>query len=411
LAGHPLLRRWNEKASLRPRDVDNDSQWTNGLEAQERRLTMTKRTRKTTGRTGKRVVDVVKGADEGGTAAIGVDVGDKYSHLCVIGEAGEVVEETRLRTTETAFQRWFKGQESARVALETGTHSPWLSRLLEKLGHEVIVANARKLRLISESDSKRDRTDAELLARVARVDPKLLAPIEHRSEEAQIDMSLVRARFALVRTRTLLVNHVRGAVKSLGARLPKCSTSSFADKVTDLPKPLRHALAPVMKQVKALTKEIKAYDKRISKLAEERYPQTQLLAQVRGVGPITALCFVLTIGDPTRFKNSRAVGSYFGLRPRQDDSGGSEPELRITKAGDGNVRRLLVQCAQYILGPFGEDSDLRRWGLELAGRGGKNAKKRAIVAVARKLSVLLHRLWITAEVYEPLRKATRLQAA
>jgi len=140
-------------------------------------------------------------------------------------------------------------------------------------------------------------------------------------------------------------------------------------------------------------------------VSEERYPRTRLLRQVPGVGPVTALAFVLALADPSRFRSSRSVGAYLGLRPRRSDSGESMPELRITKAGNGAVRRLLVQCAQYILGPFGPESDLRGWGLKLAGRGGKRAKRVAVVAVARKLSVLLHRLWVSGENYDPLRNS------
>jgi transposase len=286
-----------------------------------------------------------------------------------------------------------------------------MGRLLAECGHEVLVANARRLDLISRNDSKDDRTDAELLARVRRVDPKLLGAVEHRGRQAQVDMELIRARDALVRTRTLLVNHVRGAVKAFGGRLPKGSTGAFAAKALDhIPRELRFALAPVVRQIEHLAKAIRTFEKRIDKAAEKRYPATELLRQVHGVGPITALCYALTIGDAGRFKKSRAVGSYLGLRPRKDESGASSPELRITKAGDGHLRRLLVQCAHYILGPFGQDSDLRRFGLRIAGRGRKRAKKVAVIAVARKLAVLLHRLWVTAEVYEPLRNAERRSA-
>jgi len=127
-----------------------------------------------------------------------------------------------------------------------------------------------------------------------------------------------------------------------------------------------------------------------------------LLKQVKGVGTQIALTYLLTIEDPHRFAKSRDVGCFLGLRPGRRDSGESQPQMHISKEGDPYLRTMLVQGAHYILGPFGADSDLRRWGLKLAARGGKNAKKRAVVAVARKLAVLLHRLWVTGEVYEPL---------
>ena len=218
----------------------------------------------------------------------------------------------------------------------------------------------------------------------------------------------LRARDTLVAARTRMVNHVRGCLKSFAIRLPKCSTRTFPQRVAGtVPKELRPALVPVLRMIDELTARIVASEKRIEQLSKERYPETTLLRQVNGVGAVTAFTFVLTLEEPRRFKCSRSVGAYLGLRPKQRQSGARDPELRITKAGDQDVRRLLVQSAQYMLGPFGADSDLRRFGLALAARGGKSAKRRAVVALARKLSVLLHRLWLTGEVYEPLRNAAR----
>jgi transposase len=286
--------------------------------------------------------------------------------------------------------------------LEAGTHSPWVSRLLAELGHEVLVANPRKLRMIYQSDSKNDRADAETLARVARLDARLLGPIRHRTEEAQVDLAIIRSRDALIKARTQLINHVRGVMKSVGSRLVKSSTPSFHKKVAGaIPKLLEGALAPIVEIVEKLSEQIKYYERQIERLSREKYPETELLTQVNGIGHLTALTYVLTLEDPERFSQSRTVGSFLGLRPRQADSGKQEPQLRITKAGDPLLRRLLVNSAQYLLGHFGRDCDLRRWGLELAKRGGKSAKKRAAVAVARKLAVLLHRLWSQAEVYDP----------
>jgi transposase len=340
-----------------------------------------------------------------GFTATGMDLGDKHSQVCVLDEAGVVIEEARIATTKAALERRFRGVEPQRIAIEAGTHSPWVSRLLKEYGHDVMVANPRKLRLIFENESKNDRVDAEYLARVARLDPKLLAPIEPRGEEAQRDRAILRARDALVRARTALVNQVRGTVKSHGARIRKCSAESFAKQAAaQIPEDLAPALTPLLEVIDDLTRRIRDFEKRIETVSE-RYPETRVLRRVPGVGPITALAYVLTIDDPRRFKRSRSVGSYLGLRPRKSESGQADPQLRITKAGDGFVRKLLVQAAQWTLGPFGHDTDLRRWGLALAERGGKNAKKRAVIAVARKLAVLLHRLWITGTTYVPLRPA------
>ena len=161
-----------------------------------------------------------------------------------------------------------------------------------------------------------------------------------------------------------------------------------------------------MATIGSLTETIRDYERRIERVCKESYPrETGLLQQVPGVGALTSLTFVLTLEDPDRFETSRAVGAYLGLVPAQERSGERDPQKRISKEGDEMLRRLLVSSAHYILGPFGPDSDLRRHGEKIAGRGGKNAKKRAVVAVARKLSVLLHRLWITGEAYEPLHNA------
>lgn len=346
------------------------------------------------------------------TLTVGLDLGDRYIQVCVLDEAGEIVEESRLPTKPAALKRRFSLGEPLRMVLEAGTHSPWVSRLLADLGHDVLVANPRKLRLIYQNDSKSDRVDAEYLARVGRLDPSLLAPLHHRSSETQEDLALLRSRNCLVRARTRLISHARGAVKSLGGRLPSSGADAFATKAESfIPEKLRPALLPVLASIEELTHEIKALDEQIEKTARERYPETTLLTQVPGVGTLTAQCFILTIEDPARFPKARAVASYVGLRPRQADSGSLSPQLRITKAGDEHLRWLLVTAAHYILGPFGPDSDLRRWGLSLAEKGGKSAKKRGVVAVARKLAVLLLRLWQTGEVYEPLRNAKRREAA
>jgi transposase len=338
----------------------------------------------------------------------GLDLGDKYSYLCVLDtDSGELVEDGRLRTTPEDLRRRFDFEKKLRIAIEVGTHSPWVSRLLEACGHEVVVANPRKTRLIYGDKRKTDELDAQKLARLARADPELLYPIEHRGEDSQAHLALIHSRDALVRSRTQLINHVRGMVKSFGARLPKCSAESFHKKVADaLPSELAEALGGVVETITSLTERIRDYERRIERVCKESYPQeTGLLRQVPGVGAITSLTFVLTLEDPDRFEKSRAVGAYLGLVPGKDQSGESDPGRPISGEGDKMLRRLLVSSAHYILGPFAPDCDLRRHGEKIAERGGKNAKKRAVVAVARKLSVLLHRLWITGEAYEPLRNA------
>jgi transposase len=332
---------------------------------------------------------------------IGCDLGDKRSEICVVGVDGEVLERRTVQTTRKAMAAFFE-RAASHVVIETGTHSRWVSELVEELGHRVTVANPRRVKLISANDNKTDRHDAELLARLGRVDVKLLSPVVHRGTEVQADLAVAKARDHLVAIRTKLVNHVRGTVKSFGERLPMCSARSFARQTHALvPVALKAALDPVYRALESIEEQIKAHDTMVERIAK-KYPDVEVVSQIAGVGVLTALVFVLTIEDKERFSKSRMVGAFLGLRARKSASGNNDPQLRITKAGDAFLRRLLVNGANYILGPFGKDSDLRRWGLALASRGGKNAKKRAKVAVARKLAVLMHRLWVTGEVYEPL---------
>lgn len=337
---------------------------------------------------------------------IGLDLGDRSSFYCVLDEAGQIIQEQKVSTTPKAIKETFAKMQPCRMALETGTHSPWVSRALGELGHEVIVAHARNVRLIGQSRKKDDRLDAQTLARLARIDPQLLAPVQHRSSQAQADLSVIRARAGLVRARTALINTARGLSKSYGERLRWCSSRKMSPKVgADLSPELRVALEPLLNGVEALSGCIHEYDAQIEKLGEDRYPEVALLKQVKGVGTLIALTYVLTLEDPRRFRKSRDAGCYVGLQPGRRNSGQSEPQLHITKEGDSYLRTLLVQGAQHILGPFGEDCDLRRWGTKLAERGGKNGKKRAIIAVARKLAILLHHLWVSCEAYEPLRNS------
>jgi transposase len=335
---------------------------------------------------------------------VGIDLGDRTSEVCVLEEGGQVQRRFRVATTATRLAKVLSRIPECRVVMEVGTHSPWVSRLVAGLGHEVIVANPRKVRLISQNEDKRDRVDAELLARLGRVDPKLLCPIRHRGEQAQRDRALLGVRDGLVRARTALVNQARGQAKALGLRLPRCTTEGFARRMRREGLEAAYPGMPLLvEQIDQLTQQIRALEREIDVLCERRYPETALLRQVPGVGALTALAYVLTLEDPRRFRRSRQVGAYVGLRPRRRQSGQGDPQLRITKAGDPFLRRLLVQCAQYILGRFGPDTDLRRFGERLMARGGRAARKKALVAVARKLAVLLHRLWATGEVYEPLR--------
>jgi transposase len=266
----------------------------------------------------------------------------------------------------------------------------------------VIVANPRQVALIGRSTRKDDPIDAQKLARLARVDPKLLYPIRHRGEQAQADLAVIRARAALVEARTKLINAARGLAKSMGERLQACE-SEEVNEITaeELSAGLRQVLQPLLKSIQQISAQIAEYDQQIEQLAS-RYPEVKLLRQVYGVGMLVSTTYILTIEDPERFRHSREVGGYLGMVPKRRDSSQSEPELGISKEGDRLLRALLVQSAHCILRRGAPDSDLRRWGLAKIERGGKSTKKRVVVAVARKLAVLLHRLWVNGEVYQPL---------
>ena len=344
---------------------------------------------------------------------IGMDLGDRNHEICILDRKGDVVGSQQIANTETAVVKFFTPYKGALVVIETGTHSPWISRELETVGCRVLVGNSRRLRMIWAAKDKSDVRDAEMLARIGRMDPKLLYPVHHRGEAAQQDLAVLKARDMLVASRSALVNHVRGAVKSMGHRIGSCSTDAFPARArTDVPPGLMPALLPLIEEIETLTSRIRAYDKQAADLIERRHPEAKRLSQVPGVGPITSLAFVLSLEEPGRFKKSRSVGPYLGLSPKRDQSGETDKQLRITKAGDAFLRRLLVGCTHYIMGPFGPDSDLHRFGVALAARGGKNAKRRAVVAVARKLAVLLHRLWVTGAEYDPdYREHSRKEAA
>ena len=334
--------------------------------------------------------------------------GDRFSYMVAVDRQGEIVaEEGRVATTRKGVAKYFaRFGADARIVCEAGTHSQWVSALLEDLGFEVIVANPCQAgRALAANSRKNDRLDAITLATLGVDSVRLLRPIKHRSRAAQEDLSVIRARDAAIRMRSLAINTIRGLVKTNGERLPKCSSASFHRKVLEaVPSGLKAAVLPLIEQIGQLTTLVRSYDKQIDELCE-KYPETQRLRQIKGVGPLIAMAFVLTLEDAKRFKRSRDVGPYLGLVPGQRESGASSPQLRITKEGDKYLRQLLVNGAHYVLGPFGPDCELRRFGKRVGARGGGNGKKRAVTAVARKLAVLMHRLWSTGDTYEPFHQS------
>ncbi len=347
------------------------------------------------------------------TKFFGCDLGDDFSHVCVLDSGGEVVKRLKVSTNRESFTKAFAAidGEKFRVVVEAGTHSRWVSVLLKLFGHEVLVANPRRLKLISQSNDKSDRVDAERLARLGRADPGLLSPIEHRSDASQNNLMAIKMRRLLVETRTSLINFVRGTAKAQGIKLKKCESECFARRAaSQLPEEFAATLKPILDNIDHVCDRIDELDTTIE-TRDAKSAEVQALTQITGVGVLTAQTFIYTLDKADRFKRSRDVGAYLGLTPRRSQSGKADPQLRITKAGDGYLRSLLVNCAHYILGHHGRDCDLRRHGERIAKDGGKNAKKRAVIAVARKLAVLLHRLWTTGEVYQPIGYGKELRAA
>ena len=330
---------------------------------------------------------------------VGLDVGDKYTHFYELDADGGAVDDGRFRTTKSALGRRFKSTDSMLVVLETGTHSRWMAELLSALGHVVLVANARELRLIYANKFKDDRLDAERLARLGRFDPSLLKPVSVRRPDSATALTLVRSRAGLVDSRTKLINMVRGQLKSHGVRVPKgLSTTTLCQWVVEHTGSLAAVFEPTLEALSCLDRQVRTLDKRMEPALEGYAPDAVHLTEIAGVGALTVLTFVALVEDPKRFKKARDVGAFLGLVRRRNDSGFHKSQLGITKAGDPYMRRLLVNCAHYILGPFGPDCDLRRWGTALAGRANKQV---AAVGLARKLAVLLLRMWRDGIVYDP----------
>jgi len=357
--------------------------------------------------------------DEIPVETIGIDLGDKAHRVCIVDRLGNITLEKSLDNNHLALTQLASEHREARFVMEVGTHSPWISALLRELECEVIVGNSRKLKAISQHERKCDELDARTLAKIGRMDVDLLYPINHVSQEALKDRLIISSRENLVEQRKSLIQSVRGCVKALGLRIESCGAEVLPARTrTTLSENLDvlESLEPTLKCIEAMNQSINELDAKLMKLSAEKYPATKILQQVAGVGPITAIAFVLAIEDPHRIEETRNVGAYFGLVPGRDQSGESDPQKGISKTGNPYIRKLLTQCAQYIMGAHGPDCDLRNYGLRRAAKGGetkkaaKGAKKKAITAVARKLGVLLLSLWKSGGTYEPLRHSTKTVA-
>ena len=336
---------------------------------------------------------------------IGLDLGDTTSDVCVLDPHQREVERRPLATTRESLTALFDRYPGSTVVFEVGSQSRWVQQLARERGaSKVIAANPRQLKLISQSRSKGDRKDAYLLCRAGQGLPELLHPVEHRSEPVHIDLLTMRVHDHLVAQRTEIVNMIRSMVKTTGSKLPKCDAQGFHVKARpQIPESLREVCEPLFSVLEKLHEELRRLARQ-RKALMNKYPIAKLLSTIPSVGEITVLTFVLTVEDPRRIHDTRNIGAYFGIVPRRKESGDSSPQLGITKAGDTRMRRLLVLCAQHLLAR-GKDCMLKRWGLALCQRGGRNAKKRAVVAVARKLAVHMLAIWKSGEAYDCWRGA------
>jgi transposase len=325
--------------------------------------------------------------------AIGIDLSDRKAQICVM-DLGGIVDEFAMVLDEDSLRKQVPlvDADNGVVVVETGTRSSWVKRVLEARGMRVIVADARKLRMVSQNTRKSDTNDARILARIGLSDETLLSATWVRPPELQQIYNQLKARDQAVRRRGDLIREVRSLVKHTGRTLRASDTGAFARLRTEVPTELWDATEPLFDIVEACTTAVKRYDDQLEGLARTREDARRLLA-VPGVGPVTALAFVCVIGDPKRFARVRDVGAYIGLVPRTDQSGIQDPALGISKAGNKLLRRSLLQCAHYITGPFGKPSALRTWAEEFVARHGDRARKRARIAVARKLAVQLLAAW------------------
>jgi transposase len=337
----------------------------------------------------------------------GIDLHAKASEVAVLDDNGEVSERARIPTTEAALRRWFGGRQAMVICLEAGGLSAWAQRILRTLGHEVVVANPQRVRLIAEATLKNDAVDAVTLARLVRADRKLLSPIVHRSAETQRQRAVLRVRRTLVNARTSCLNASRGVLRSFGHRTPGRKAERLAGSLVskNIPAELVEVVAPLVQLALELDERIDALDEQVEAMGQA-HPAVALLRTIPGVGPLVSLSYVLCIEDPSRFRRSRDVGGYLGLRPTMRSSANTVRFGGITHQGDVEMRRLMVQAAYGLLRSRA-DSDLKQWATELIGRIGK---KKAVVALARKLAVLMHTMWLRGETFRPYREAIDIAA-
>jgi len=335
---------------------------------------------------------------------IGLDLSDKTSDFCVIDADGKVIERGKIKNRAKDMALFAGRFAGAQLALECGSQA-WIPEVLAEHGLDVTVCDPGCLSDLLRLGRKNDRNDAEALARRLRADPEMLRPVTPKSPEQRLELSVVRMRETMVNARVALVQLARAKAKEFGVLLAACETDQMSQELEMVDGPLGEVLGYLKPTLDAITATIEELDQKIEEMAV-KHQGTKRMTQVNGVGNLTALTLCLVLGEAGRFLKSRDVGAYLGLVPRQMQSGLSSPNLGISRRGDRYMRVLLVQCAHVILQDRAKDSDLKRYGARVMARNGGNRKK-AAVAVARKLAVLLHRLWVSGEKYEPLRNTLK----
>lgn len=343
--------------------------------------------------------------------AIGIDVSDRKSCVCVMTKKNggtKILRELTIPTTREGLASFLATQDKAStVTFETGTHCRWMHAVCVGAGFKTYVANATRLKLVTQSVTKNDTNDARMLAQMTLADVTLLRPVKLRNDEYQKMLHLHKLRNQLINSRTRWINELRCMAKTMGYRLPECSTCYFHRQETaSWPQELLENTWPLLKALEQINITIKTYEKKIRELAETPAfkPHVDRLREINYVGLFVATGFVATIGgDVDKFNKPRDVGPWLGLTPRQHQSGEVDRQCHMTKAGSPFMRRLLVESAQMILRERSVDTDLKLKGIRISLRGGKIAKRKAVTAIARSLATTMVALLKKPDVpYVPL---------
>jgi transposase len=335
------------------------------------------------------------------TQYVGLDVSLRMTALCVVDESGGVIAEGKVASEPEALGGWLREHAPAarRIGMETGPLAVWLWNGLKERGLPVHVIDARHAKAgLTLQASKTDRNDARGLAQIMRTG--WFKEVQVKSTAAHLLRALLASRGMLVATRCALENQIRGLLKTFGLVLGKAGRRRFEVRLRELlaaePR-LGRLVTPLLEVRRSLVEQIQTYDRCLVAIAR-RHAVVRRLMSVPGVGAVTAVAFVAAIDDPSRFRRSRHVGAYFGLVPRRYQSGEVDRPGRISKAGDQLVRTLLYEAANALLTRSRQPSALKAWAEAIAARSGR---KKAKVALARRLAVMLHRLWRDGTAFVP----------